>query len=71
MYVSLAVQVQVNPNKQNDVATNPLTGSIIILLPLIFLVTITSYRKSKARTLRRRIADLERMWRLNPPKQTP
>ncbi|MBD2196986.1 MULTISPECIES: hypothetical protein [Calothrix] len=71
MYVSLAVQAQVHPHKRNDVGTNPLTGSMIILLPLMFLLTITTYRKSKARTLRRRIADLERMWRLNSPKQTP
>jgi hypothetical protein len=71
MYLSLAVQAQVLPSKQNDVATNPLTGSIIVLLPIIVLLTISGYRQSKARILRRQIAYLERIWRFNPPKKTP
>ena len=71
MYFTLAVQAQVHPSKQNDVATNPLTGSIILFLPIIVLLTITGYRKSKARILRRTIANLERMWHLNPPEKTP
>jgi hypothetical protein len=70
MYSSLAVQAQVLPNKQNDLATNPLTGSIIVLLPIIVLLTISGYRQSKARILRRQIAYLERMWHFNPPKKT-
>ncbi|BAY20545.1 hypothetical protein NIES2100_02870 [Calothrix sp. NIES-2100] len=70
MYLPIAVQAQVHPSKQNDLATNPLTGSIIILLPMIVLLTITGYRKCKDRIISRRIAHLERMWRLNPPKQT-
>ncbi|BAY64192.1 hypothetical protein NIES22_42870 [Calothrix brevissima NIES-22] len=71
IYLSLAVQAQALPSKQNDVATNQVTGSLILLLPIITLLTITGYRKYKARSLNRQVAYLERMWRLTSPKKTP
>lgn len=69
-YLQTIAQVQVYPRKQNDIATNPVTASIIIALPLIVLVTITGYRKYKALILRQQIANLERMWRLKAQKKT-
>jgi hypothetical protein len=40
MYLQLAVQAQVLPRKQNDIAINPLTGYLFISLPLIVLLVI-------------------------------
>jgi uncharacterized protein (DUF983 family) len=69
-YLQTTAQVEVHLSKQNDIATHPLTASIIIALPLILLVTITGYRKYKALILRQQIANLERMWRLKAQKET-
>ncbi|RCJ19773.1 hypothetical protein A6S26_03270 [Nostoc sp. ATCC 43529] len=70
IYLQLAVQAQVHPNKQNDIAINLLTGYLIISLPLIVLLAITGYRKCQAQILRRRITKLEKLWRLNIPEKT-
>ncbi|MBF1990111.1 hypothetical protein [Fischerella thermalis] len=70
MYLQLAVQAQVHPSKQNDIAINPLTGYLIISLPLIVLLVITAYRKCQAQILRRRITRLEKLWLLNIPEKT-
>lgn len=70
-YLPLAVQAQVYPSKQNNVATDTLTGCIIISLPIILVLIITSYRKYKAQMLRQRIAHIEKMWRLKAPEKTP
>ncbi|WP_339376859.1 hypothetical protein [Nostoc sp. 106C] len=71
MYVPLAVQAQVHPSKQNDVATDTLIACTIISVPIILVLTIIGYRKFKVKILRKRIAHLEKMWRLNTPKKTP
>lgn len=68
--LQITAQAQVHSSKQSDIATNPVTASIIITLPLIVLVTITGYRKYKAQILRQQIANLERMWRLKAQKKT-
>ncbi len=64
-------QTQVYPSRQNTVGTNTLTGCMIISLPIILVLIVTSYRKYKAQILRRRIAHIEKMWRLNAPEKTP
>ncbi|MBD2358368.1 hypothetical protein H6G41_27790 [Tolypothrix sp. FACHB-123] len=70
MYLQLAVQAQVLPRKQNDIAINPLTGYLFISLPLIVLLVITGYRKCQAQIVRQRIAKLEKLWLLNIPEKT-
>jgi hypothetical protein len=64
-------QTQVDPSQQNNVATDTLTGCIIISLPIILVLIVTGYRKYKAQVRRRRIAHIEKMWRLSPEKKTP
>ncbi|OUL25004.1 hypothetical protein BV372_28345 [Nostoc sp. T09] len=71
MYFPIAVQAQVHPSRQNDVATDTLTASIIISVPIILVLTIIGYRKFKARIFHERIAHLEKMWRLKAPEKTP
>ncbi|MDZ8052663.1 MAG: hypothetical protein RMX68_028735 [Aulosira sp. ZfuVER01] len=71
MYVSLAVQAQVHPHKQNDVATDTITGCMIISVPIILVLIVTGYRKGKAQIHHRRIAHIEKMWRLKAPEKTP
>ncbi|BAU05849.1 hypothetical protein FIS3754_17580 [Fischerella sp. NIES-3754] len=46
MYLQLAVQAQVHPSKQNDVAINPLTECTIISLPLILLWRLSTPEKT-------------------------
>ncbi|MFH7024020.1 MAG: hypothetical protein ACHBN1_01075 [Heteroscytonema crispum UTEX LB 1556] len=70
MHLQLAIQPQVYPKKQNDIAINPLVGYLIISLPLIVLLAITGYRKYQAQILRRRITKLEKLWLLNIPEKT-
>ncbi|BAY11425.1 hypothetical protein [Calothrix sp. NIES-2098] len=71
MYVPLAVQAQVHPSKQSDVATNALTGCMIISIPIVLVLIITGYGRCKSQIRRRRIAHIEKMWRLNAPEKTP
>lgn len=70
-HLPLAVQAQVYPSKQNHVATDTLTGCILISLPMILVIIVTRYRKYKAQILRQQIAHIEKMWHLNAPEKTP
>ncbi|MDM9384966.1 hypothetical protein QUB80_30365 [Chlorogloeopsis sp. ULAP01] len=70
-YLPTALQAQVHPSKQNDIATDTLTGCTVISVPIILVLIIISYRKCKAQILRQQIAHMEKIWRLNDQDKNP
>jgi hypothetical protein len=70
MYLQIAVPSQAHFQKRNDVVINPLVGYFIISFPLLFLLTIISYRKCKASICKRRVEKLEKLWLLTNTEKT-
>lgn len=71
MYLQIAVPSQAHFQTRNDVAINPLIGYFIISFPLLFLLTVISYRKCKASICKQRVEKLEKLWLLTTTEKTP
>ncbi|HEY9729824.1 MAG TPA: hypothetical protein V6D50_25525 [Chroococcales cyanobacterium] len=60
---------QYNPTQQTDVLlSNPISGLVVILLPVVVVCAIAGHRKYRTTVVRQQIKFLNRLWQLDSNK---
>jgi hypothetical protein len=62
--------VQVNSATQSQVPSNHIASYFVIAIPILILLGILGHKKYRVTVRRRRIAKLERLWKIDIDEKT-